>query len=95
MPSPPPACREVLTRPEARPAWAGWTAWVAKMVDATTESPMPAAASIPGSTMYPSELPVGPILASSSSPLASRIRPEVSTVRRPNIPTSRPAWRSA
>ncbi len=94
MPSPPPAWREVLTRPDARPAWAGWTEWVAAMVDATTDSPIPIVASMPGSTTYPSELPVGPILASSSSPLAIMTRPEVSVARRPKSPTSLPACRA-
>src|SRR5262249_344096 len=47
-----------------------------------------------GQTTNPMELPVGPILVNSSSPLASRTRPEVSTARRPNRPTSLPACRA-
>jgi hypothetical protein len=50
-PRPPPAWREVLTKPEASPAWAGPAPWVAKIVEGTIESAMPAVVSTPGSTM--------------------------------------------
>ena len=45
---PPPAWREVLTSPDARPVWPCSAPCVAAIVEETIESPMPAAVSIPG-----------------------------------------------
>ena len=42
-PRPPPTWREVLTSPEARPAWPSLAPWVAAIVEGTIERPIPAA----------------------------------------------------
>ena len=50
-PSAPPSRREVLSRPDATPASAAGTPWTATIVEGTSASPRPAAASVPpGST---------------------------------------------
>ena len=51
-PSPPPTWREVLTRPEARPAWPCLAPCVAAIVEGTIDIAIPAAVSMPGDHTY-------------------------------------------
>ena len=48
MPRPPPIWREVLTSPDASPAWPCLAPWVAAIVEGTIDIPIPAAVSSPG-----------------------------------------------
>ncbi len=50
-PRPPPTCREVLTRPDARPAWPSFAPCVAAIVEGTIDIAIPAAVSSPGIMM--------------------------------------------
>jgi hypothetical protein len=84
-PSPPPTWREVLTRPEASPAWPSLAPWVAAIVEGTIDIAIPAAVSSPGIITYTIGLPLDPILVNSSRPPVIMISPR-------RAPGARRSW---
>ena len=90
-PSEPPICRDVFTRPEARPASSGRAPVIAAIVTGTKERPIPADVTSDGPRMSPTYVPSGETCANSAMPAAWSPMPTTSIGPAPIRVTSFPA----